>query len=705
MDRDEIVSRLRREPGRRLDDLSWGIARPAWTRRWHPPLAQIAAAPVASHPLGFLTAENAQELGQADPEGAAAIVDAAERIVDGRFQFFGYPEVRLERPLDFSRDPFSGRSWPSRYGPRIDYRHSDVGDPKWIWELNRCQHIPLLVEAWLLSGDSRFAEVAASDLADWIAQQPVGRGIAWANGFEPALRAISFAAAYDALRSSDVLSGAGREAVLLSLWQHARWILREPSRHSSANNHRIGELVGLAVIALLVPELERSAELEHTALRELDQEAERQILPDGTSVEQAFGYQVFVIDLLLVAAAALRSRSRALPEGLEGALARSADALAALLADDEPVPTYGDTDDSRALRLDGTELRAARGVAAGLAALLGHAGARRVARGLDAAAHWLFGSDGARRFAETVPAASPGSCFFPDGGLVVLRAAGRRVLFDVGPLGFGSLAAHGHADALQVTLTDETSELIVYPGVGSFFGDPEWRDAFRGTAFHPTVLVDGLDQSESGGPFLWRRHAVAHALEIDPGAGFAAGAHDGYLRLADPVRHVRAVVALPDGPVLVVDRLEARAHHAFVQSWPLHPLLDAEAAADSVVHATLEQTPRLALSFAASERGRIRLVRGRESPPSGWSSRRLQDRVPAWHCHWEVEADGEAVLAALLWPVHGADWPDPDLSLSVSGSSVSVSFDVAGDRRNVEVSFTPRVRAVTAHEQRAEPVR
>jgi uncharacterized heparinase superfamily protein len=696
MDRAEIVSRARREPARLLDDVGWRAARPLWRRGWSPKSGQLTASAPATRPLGFLTRERADALREYDAASADAIVAAAARVVEGRFQFFGYPEVRLARPLEYARDPWSGRQWPPRYGPRLDYRHSDIGDPKWIWELNRCQHIPLLVAAWLLSENDHFAETAVADVRGWIDRQGVGRGIAWANGFEAALRAISLAVAFDGLRGVEAFDRDLRSDLLLSLWQHVRWIRREPSEHSSANNHRIGELAGLAVTSLLVPELTGSADVERRAVRELEHELDRQILADGTSAEQAFAYHLFVLDLLLVVAAAYIARALPLPSGIDSALARSADALALQLGEDEPAPTYGDTDDSRALRLDGDELRDAHGIAAGLAALLGHGGARRVAGRLDAAAFWLFGREGLARFSDTEAGAAPASAYLPDAGLVVLRSATRRALFDVGPLGFGSLAAHGHADALQVTLVDDGSELIVDPGVGSFFAEPKWRRAFRGTAFHATVTVDGVDQSEPGGPFLWQRHAVVRVREVDLERGFAIADHAGYMRLADPVRHTRAVVVLPDGMLLVIDRLDARQQHEFVQTWPLHPSLEATQD-DAVINATLEEQPRLLMSFAASVPGRAEVVSGRERPLAGWWSARLQARVPAWHCSWSVTATGPVTLAALLVPLQHGPWPDAPLSLRADESSVTVTLDGDADRQ-VEVSFDEPLHVTATRE-------
>ena len=42
-------------------------------------------------------------------------------------------------------------------------------DPKWIWELNRLQHLPWLAQAWLFTGDERYAE-ALDQLDAWITE-------------------------------------------------------------------------------------------------------------------------------------------------------------------------------------------------------------------------------------------------------------------------------------------------------------------------------------------------------------------------------------------------------------------------------------------------------------------------------------------------------------------------------------------------------
>ena len=254
---------------------------------------------------------------------------------------------------------------------------------------------------------------------------------------------------------------------------------------------------------------------------------------------------MFVLDLLLVALALLDARGLRAPEPLCAALIHSAHALWAQLGDDEPEPRYGDSDDGRALVLDASDVRSARGVAAAIAARFGDRGAARVAGALDPTSIWLFGTAGAQRFeaAASHPAPAPESLTLPDGGLTVLRGGGCRTLFDHGPHGYLTLAAHGHADALAIDVALHEQPLVSDPGVGSYFAQPEVREAFRGTGFHATVTVDGVSSSEPGGPFLWTRHARSTLLHFDP-EGAAIAEHDGYTRLADPVVHRRAVVLI-----------------------------------------------------------------------------------------------------------------------------------------------------------------
>jgi uncharacterized heparinase superfamily protein len=673
----EVAARMRRSAEHGFDAALWHRPR-SWRRRWTPPAAgNLTLAPESR---GFVRADRAAHLAADDPGEVARVIEAAERALAGRVKFFGYPEVELARPVDYALDPHSGKRWPAKHAKGVDYRHDPPGDPKWIWELNRCQELPLLVAAWLFTGERRYADHVAAVIEQWVAQNPPGRGIAWSNGYEAGLRAISLSTAVDALRGAPSLPPQSAAKAVSVLWQHARWIERDPSTHSSANNHRIGELVGLITVSLLVPEVPGSAARARAAVAELADQVDRQILPDGTGAELAHHYHLHVVDLVLVAVACLDAVGDAVPRRLTAALERSASALAAQIGPGEPAPRYGDEDEAFALRLDAGGPCDVADLAAALAARLGHAGARRLAPRLTPKAWWLFGDEGRARFERTSPAPAPGSILLEHGGLAVLRRGRLRAVLDYGQLGFLSIAAHGHADALSVTVADGADDLVTDPGTGSYFRRADVRNAFRGTAFHATVLVDGQDQSEIGGAFLWTRHARAHRCFADLEHGVVVAEHDGYRVLPDPVRHRRALVVLDGRSLLVYDRLDALEAHAYSVGWPLHPRLEV-VVRDGVAEAAIEGKTRLVVTPVASVPGTIRAVRGGERPLAGWWSPMLEAVEPAWFLHFDLQASGRLDVATLLSfdpggspPVLTPEGGDQLVVVQAGASSLRVRF-------------------------------
>jgi len=688
---DELVQRSHRSLVQLADGVISKTVPRRWKATWEPDPEEIICTRFPRRPIGFMRPDRGADLRTRLPQAADALTARADKALARRVRFFGYPEVSVHGVGD-DIDPFTGLSWPSRHAKRIDYRHSDVGDPKWIWELHRCQDLSVLAAAWLTTGDERYGRASADRLIAWIRAHPPLRGMAWTSGFEAGIRAISLALTIDALRGTAFLGDEELELALASLWQHGRWITRDPSVGSSANNHRIGEVAGLVVIGCLAPELRDASRWLDFGLESLSREASLQIRPDGTSVEQAFSYHLFVADLLLLAVALLDATGHSAPEALTSSLMRSGDALWAQLGEDEPAPTYGDTDDGRAFVLDGSDLREPRGVAASIAARFGHPAAKRAAEGLDATAWWLFAANGAEQFEHTSPAPWPGTLTLPDGGLTLFRDGRTRLAFDHGPHGYGSLAAHAHADALRVDVSVGGDELIVDPGVGSYFARPTLRDAFRGTGFHSTVSVDGLDSSMSGGPFLWSRHARTRLLAVDLDRRFVAAEHDGYERLRDPVTHRRVVVALPDGSYLVVDRLTATGMHRYSQRWPLNPALEVETCSAEGVVATGPGSG--ILLSVAGESISVCATRGQPEPPVGWWSERLESATPSWLVSVDVEASGSLELATLIVPF---ETDAPEVRLETSATSNGTRIDAFGTRcrQTIEVDFcsTPvRVR-------------
>ena len=654
----------------RLDDVDWETVLQAFRDCVDRPL--------------LLDRSRAQDIARSHPEDVAALVKAAEGVVAGRVAYFGYPEACLSTPVDWHHDPVADVRWPQVPTGNIDHRTAP-GDAKWIWELNRLQHLPWLAQAWLFTGREHFAELALDQLDSWMDQNPVGVGIAWQGAFEAGIRSISIATALQGLRDSSALTAPRFERIVRMLAASADRCWRERSRFSSANNHLVGELAGLAAIAMLAPELRLAPRWEERAIRALCAEASRQILPDGAGAEQAVGYQIFTAELLLVVAAQLRSRGDEPPSPMIEAIDRSADYLAALVGQNDPAPRYGDDDEGFALRLGPEPLRTVRDHLGMVGAFTGNGRARQ-AGSMSLSAAWVGAIPGSPAAVDDTatpnPATVAGDLFASSGGLVVLRSAGRRLTMDVGPVGYLSIAAHGHADALAVTMSVDGRELIGDPGTASYYGHPDWRAVHRGTRVHPTVTVDGVNQSVIGGPFLWTRQARVRTRSVDLRHGIVDAEHDGYRRLARPVTHRRWLIAPPDRrAVLVVDAIEGEGQHEMRASWPLHPSLDVRAVRGGQL-VSRDGVPVLQVAYGAVSEVRSDEVRGDGDNHLGWWSDRLEARTPSWLLSGTCRGSVPLVMATVLLPITDPDGSFiSDLGVELDNENIVASWS-EGDRRH-----------------------
>lgn len=425
-------------------------------------------------------------------ESCRGTLDAAERLARGRWTRFGR-EIALDDPPRWHVEPVSGARWPDRPSREIDYRRTDLpGGAKAVWEAGRLTMLPTLALAARLGGAPVHAGRARRWLADFVARNPLGHGIHHTSGIEMAIRTITMGWTLALLEGDESRAAAGLIA------QQALWCRDHLSLGSSANNHLLAEYAAMVVAGAGLPSLRGADRLLDQGLAGLAHEVPLQLHDDGVTAEQAFRYLPFVWELLLPALTLAEAAGRVIPRAVRERLARSLEFARALRRADGTLPPIGDEDDARILLADETGTRLDLSGNA-LASWLGEPGLADHAQGL---AHLLTGHS-----AATARTAPDGERTFASGGCTVWRAGSAFATFDHGPLGLGSLAAHGHADALSVTLRQGADDPIVDPGTLAYHENEAARDATRATPSHSTVHFGGRSQSEMLGPFLWGRRA------------------------------------------------------------------------------------------------------------------------------------------------------------------------------------------------------
>jgi hypothetical protein len=450
-----------------------------------------------------------------------AIASAATAILDGKFSALGQswphrPSGALFPEHLWSLDPVTGKFWPGNgtYTFDIAYRHDGShGDIKYAWEIGRLQFLPVLAMHVVFSGEEQAVKAIDDAIDNWHRANPPFTGIGWASGIEVALRAISLITTHDLV--GDRLETATRDRISQILSASLYWLKRFPSRYSSANNHLIAELAGEYLI-----DLSLGGDVDDTE-RQIATEVSKQIFADGCGAEQSPTYAAFSVELVLFCLAAGRAKGRHFPETVRERM----QAFVSFAAWLPTGATYGDNDEGRVLTLGG-ESDYVASVAAAVAGFFGTSG---VAVPADDFRAVFFGR-------PVLPVSKPsGLHVFDEGGLSIWRGklAGSeaQLLFDHGPLGYLSIAAHGHADALSLTLWLDDQPVLVDPGTYAYGAGGAWRDRFRSTMAHNTLNIDGESQSIMSGAFNWSHKARTAFLEHQSGEDWSLTAeHDGYER-------------------------------------------------------------------------------------------------------------------------------------------------------------------------------
>ena len=594
-------------------------------------------------------------------ESRVAYIERADRILGGFFNVFALKETDLGFPPDWNQDPKSGKKAPLAFGKSLDYRNSNlVGDIKYLWEPNRHLELVSLAQAWHLSRDGRYLEGARQLLTSWFDQNPYPRGVNWTSSLELGIRLVNWSFAWHLLggQQSSLFHGVEgtrfRDRWLDCVYQHCFFISRHFSRHSSANNHLIGEYAGLFIGAVTWPLWKESRRWMDRAKKGLEQEILVQNAQDGGNNEQAFWYQHEVADMFLLCTLAGRANGVEFSDRYVSRLEALLAFIAAMMDCAGGVPMIGDSDDAVIVDLS-IRRDVYRSLLATGSVLFSRADFRAKSTTYDDKTRWLLGDDGHRQYEAISSDDSffPASRAFPDSGYYILGTAFGspeeiRLVADAGPLGYLSIAAHGHADALSIVLSVGGHEVLVDPGTYSYHTQQKWRDYFKGTSAHNTVRIDQLDQSISSGNFMWAKHANAVCQEFSTDQRFDTwdAQHDGYQRLEDPVEH-RRVIRFDKETVTfsIMDYLNCLAEHVAEIHWHCSEKCLVTREGQSIRIAVVDV--EIVMSMPGSS-WQPEVIQGQETPPLGWVSRAFDVKVPSPTIRWSGSVDGDSQLNTLI---------------------------------------------------------
>ncbi len=439
------------------------------------------------------------------PAKEKAPAELREAVKRHQAWLFGWKEVPVGDAPNWNLDPVHGVEVPAEV---FNHRELPEGaDARCVWELSRWSEVVRLAQDGWLNENLDALRLAQRWMSDWLRKNPASNGINWRSPLEGALRLINFCWIDTLMRASgDAGIIAEQERLAQELVPlHAWWVWRKRSFGSSANNHLIGELAALVMVTRRWPSLAKVICCPERLWPMLEEEVLRQFAEDGGNKEQALHYHLFAWEMAWQAGRVM--------DGLHGMILKRLKDAAQFFCDVSlGAWDFGDSDDAQVTPLTLDRRNAEREWRAWM--LGEETGA--------ALAFWL--GDAPR----VTPPVWQKWVTHAESGHAIWREETWTARVDASPLGFGTLAAHGHLDAMHVSLWSDGEPLVIDPGTGGYYGDVALRASLAAWEAHNgPVPVCGRSVPMRAGPFLWREHHDVPKMEIVEDACVVRFACDG----------------------------------------------------------------------------------------------------------------------------------------------------------------------------------
>ncbi|MFB6732275.1 alginate lyase family protein [Bacillus mobilis] len=430
--------------------------------------------------------------------------------------------------------------WPKNKSSfEIPFRNQDsIGDIRFTWEINRHLFFVNLALQYKTGKNPEALSILKEHFYTWVEENPFLKGVNWASSMEIAIRSYQWMITYHIL--SEIKDEKFLKDLLRGIKNSIQYVFENLSLYSSANNHLILEVAIGSIIGYFLKPIYQQSWFEK-GNEILKEQIPLQVYEDGVNKEQAVHYHAFVLDILLQYNLFLRAIDK--PAIYEKQIYKMVQFLG-YLQQGGVVQEIGDSDDAKIIDVDGTEKNYYKYI-------------------LQLAS--VFYEEKFMEFDIMYPEVRLfNGCLsdnmvshkyedfyeYEQGGYGFFNQEKHYLIFDVGSLGFGAIAAHGHADALSVVYHFKQKPILIDPGTYIYNIESEWRDYFRKTSSHNTLSDDGKDQSIMNGPFLWSKKARIDL--IDSGQTeeciYMVGKHDGY----SPKIHQRAITYMKEKEIIII---------------------------------------------------------------------------------------------------------------------------------------------------------
>lgn len=410
--------------------------------------------------------------------------------------------VNLEEDIQWHKGMYG--QWNSSVSSYdIEFKNTDdIGDIRYSWEINRHQFMPYIACKYLKTKDEKYLDILEEKFENWVEGNCFLKGINWSSAMEIALRAYQWLIVVYLIKDTDRKDF--KQKLSKGICASTEYVMNNLSLYSSANNHLILEAAISSIIGLCFDGVvDQNWFSEGYSI--LKEEIPKQFHEDGVNKEQALHYQGFVTDMMLQYNSIMRSLGK-LP--LSENLIKKSVIFMAELNSSINYSDFGDSDDAKIVALGSSKYNYYEYLLVFASEYYGESFIQCDNKYPEVQ---LFCNEQKDKKVVKLK----GFSNYEKGGYSIIKNNNNLLVFDYGELGFGDLAAHGHADALMFIYQYGGKEFFTDSGTFIYNIKSDRRNYYRSTKAHNTLCFEGENQSEIKGPFLWGKKSKTKLNTIE----------------------------------------------------------------------------------------------------------------------------------------------------------------------------------------------
>lgn len=432
-----------------------------------------------------------------DKENKVKILQDADEILSNHFDLLGSGKKKLD-PINWHIDFKSGYVWGNglfyKKYKTIDY--SNDADVKLPWELSRCSFLLSLGQAYLLTNEEKYAQKIVQIIDHWICENKLMYSINWTCTMDVSIRAVNWMYALNMIGTASVLSQDFLTRFRKSLIEHGFFIINnlEKSYPYSAN-HYASNITGLLFIGALFNDTKFGSKWYKYAKDEYCRELRSQVLPNGVHFEKSISYHRLMIELFTYPYLLLKRNKEFIEFDLEHKLQSMFDYTFHYLRKDGTAPMIGDDDNARLLPFSNYPFNNHEYLL-NISNEIFNTNYFTSIKNCSEVYFLCFEKTSNSNLIEYI---KPGSVNYKDAGITIFRHQDHYVFINNSGLSKHPHAnkkvngTHTHSDLLSFDYSIDNNHFIVDPGTYVYTSSVKYRNEFRSTSKHNTLMIDNLD--------------------------------------------------------------------------------------------------------------------------------------------------------------------------------------------------------------------